>query len=242
MGLINNLLNLAYPAACGICGVKLSGIPEEAASMCDSCLTGVKRNPAPYCKTCGRSLRGAAESVDICWECRGRRFNYERSWSCFLYEGAAREMLHLLKYSKKFSLSDTFCGLFVRFMRDNPLIAADVDAVLAVPLYHTKLREREFNQARLLAEAAAKEFGFSDLSACLNRIASTRPQSELDRAQRLENVKNTFRAKNGFLLKGKNMLLVDDLFTTGATMNECAGVLKEAGANKIHCLTFARGA
>jgi ComF family protein len=242
MNLLSGLLDLAYPPFCGICESKLSEERERDLSLCSGCLDRLKSNPPPYCKGCGRSLRGAVETVDSCWECCGRRFHYERSWSCFLYEGLAKEALHLLKYSKRLYFSNMFCRLPVRFVRANPEITAGMDAAVAVPLHGTKLREREFNQAHLLAEAVAAEFGLRDLSGCLVRTAHTRPQSELDRSHRFENVRGTFSAKDPSLLRGKNILLVDDLFTTGATLNECARILKEAGAAKIHCLTFARGA
>lgn len=111
-----------------------------------------------------------------------------------------------------------------------------------MPLHNVRFREREFNQAHILTQAIAACFGIKDLSGCLKRISATRPQSELDKKERLGNIKGAFEAARGELIYKKNLLLVDDLFTTGATLNECAGVLKKAGAGKINCLTFARGA
>jgi ComF family protein len=242
MALLSGLLNMVYPAVCGICGIKLADGADADLSVCGKCLGSMKANRPPFCERCGRSMYGAVEGVEVCRECRGRRFEYERSWSCLLYEGAAKEALHLLKYSGRLSLNAVFCALTLRFMRENPEIASEMDAVIAVPLYATKLRERRFNQAHILATAVARGYGLEDLSRCLIRAHVTSPQSELDRPERQKNVRDAFKTKENILLRGKNILLADDLFTTGATLNECARVLKEAGAKKIHCLTFARGA
>lgn len=252
---LNGLLKLIYPPACGICGKKLLSKDEENLSICLSCANGIKKNLPPYCEKCGRSLTGLVKSVKICAECYGRDFYYDRTWSAFLYEGVVKEALHLLKYSKKLSLARLFCKLLAQFVWSNPEILNGVDAVLSVPLHSVKLREREFNQAHILAEAVIKDpaplniqnkknskrCGIKDLSHCLKRTVATRPQNELDKKERFNNVKDTFAVAKPKLLAGRNLLLVDDLFTTGATLNECAKVLKKAGARKIHCLTFARG-
>lgn len=235
------LLNLVYPPVCGICDKKLTKAQEENISICAGCLDEIKRNPAPYCAKCGRSLCGLTTRVEICWECSKREFYYERSWSGFIYEGVVKEALHLLKYSKKLSLSSLFCSLLIQFAKGNPEILEGMDAVLAVPLYNVKFREREFNQAHLLAAAVVREFNIKDLSAGLKRSIPTKPQSGLDKKERFENIKGTFEVITPGPLSGKNLLLIDDLFTTGATLNECAKVLKKAGAAKLHCLTFARG-
>lgn len=236
------VLNLIYPPLCVICGKKLISTSEEDLSVCSRCLNSLKRNRPPYCRKCGRSLYETTNGVDTCWECFGRNFYYERAWSCFLYEGVAKEALHLLKYSRKLSLSNFFSSSLLQFIRNNYEIVKNIDAVLAVPLHNTKLREREFNQAGLLSAAISKEFDLKDISGCLKRSVPTRPQSELDKKERFSNVKGTFEVVRADLAVGKNILMVDDLFTTGATLNECAKVLKKAGAGKIHCLTFARGA
>lgn len=241
MTILNGVLNLVYPPLCGICGKKSLKEGYETLSICEDCFNKIKRNLPPYCKKCGRSLRGLADAVELCWECFGKDFYYEKAWSCLLYEGAIKEALHLLKYSKKFSLSNLFCNLLAKFVKDNPEILMEIDGVVAVPLHSVKFREREFNQAHMLATAIVKAFNTKDLSGCLKRSIATRPQSALDKKERFDNVKGTFEATETRLVCGKNLLLVDDLFTTGATLNECARVLKKAGARRIHCLTFARG-
>lgn len=235
------LLNLIYPPACLICNTKLLDVQQQNLSICEGCLSKIKKNQPPYCIKCGRSLRGLTDNVETCWECTGRDFDYERSWSCTLYEGLTKEALHLLKYSGKLSLSNLFCSLLVQFLEENPEVLNGIEATLAVPLHNVKFRERGFNQAHILSSAVVKKFGLKDLSYCLKRAVATRPQSELDKKERFDNIKGTFEVTAPLLISGKNLLMVDDLFTTGATLNECAKVLRKAGAKKIHCLTFARG-
>lgn len=235
-----DVLNLIYPPVCVICNGKLNG-REARDHLCECCFRSIKRNLPPYCGQCGRSLANLADSVKICRECREKTFYYDMARSCYLYDGLARQLIHLLKYSGKLSLEHIFCSSMNRFLRDNPAVTAGVDAVIAVPLHHARFREREFNQAALLANAICAEFGFVNLSGCLERAVATRQQSELDRDQRQKNVEGAFRVTRHSRLHGSNLLLVDDLITTGSTLNECAKALKAAGALKINCVTFARG-
>lgn len=236
----NNLLNMIYPPVCAVCQNKI-GADTRLLAVCAACLQKVKANPAPYCEKCGRSLRNLAQGLKVCSECAGRDFYYQRAWAGFIYEGVIKEALHLLKYSKRFSLINTFGRLLAGFLRDNPQIINGVDAVAAVPLHHVRFRERGFNQAAALAGAVVREFGVADLSPCLRRKIATRPQSELDKNQRGANVRGTFEVISPQAARGENILIVDDLFTTGATLNECARVLKKCGAAGISCLAFARG-
>lgn len=239
---ISGLLDLVYPPMCGICTEKVSSEPYKTLSVCRGCLAHIRKNPPPYCVTCGRSLAGSTQNVEVCWECSGRNFYYERSWSGFLYEGILKEALLLLKYSGRISISNLFSGLLVQFIRENPEIIKAIDAVAAVPLHRSRLREREFNQSGMMAGDVAEVFNVRDISKCLKRTVNTKPQSSLDKKERFENVKDTFGVTGAELVAGKVILIIDDLFTTGATLNECAKVLKKAGAKKIHCLTLLRGA
>lgn len=238
---IDGLLHLVYPPACSICGKRLSSDGQGILLICSDCLMLVKKNRAPYCMRCGRSLRGHVDTRGACIACSGRDFHYERSWSCLLYEGAVKEALHLFKYSGMISFINLFGDLLIQFLTDNELVLEGMDAILAVPLHPVKRRERGFNQAELLTAAIIARFALQDVSRSLRRRTATRPQHELDRKERYNNVRGVFEVINPALVCGKNLLIIDDLFTTGATMNECARVLKKAGAHKIHCLTLARG-
>jgi len=241
---LNGILNLIYPPHCGICDKKLNTEieAERAYVVCSECVSDMRRNMPPYCKRCGRSIKGSTSNVEVCWECFQKSCDYKKSYSCYLYGGAARELLHRLKYSKRLSLSGILNRLTIEFLYEHLEILEGIHAVVAVPLHKVKLREREFNQAHIITKAIRREFGIKDLSKTLIRTKFTQPQSKLEKKYRFENIKGTFGTTEPKLINGKNILLVDDLFTTGATLNECARTLKESGAQKIRCLTFARGA
>jgi ComF family protein len=118
---------------------------------------------------------------------------------------------------------------------------AKVDMIVPVPLHHVSLRERGFNQAHLLSLAVSKRFGVPVRRSCLAKIRHTRPQSGLNRQERLTNLKGAFKVKDPGAVKGKNILIVDDVYTTGATVSKAAGALKEAGASKIEVAVLAKG-
>ncbi len=116
-----------------------------------------------------------------------------------------------------------------------------VDAVLPVPLYKNRLRQREFNQSALLAKYLAKGIGSTLLIDSLVKMKDTKPQVGLSSNERLKNMKNAFWIQNKEVVEGKDILLIDDVSTTGATIRECSKVLKKAGAGNIHVLTLAHG-
>jgi competence protein ComFC len=117
----------------------------------------------------------------------------------------------------------------------------DVDVVLPVPLYKKRLREREFNQSALIAKYSAERLGSILVLDSLVKIRDTKPQVGLSSNERRKNMKNAFRIQNREAVEGRDILLIDDVSTTGATIRECSRVLKKAGADNIHVLTLAHG-
>ncbi|MEI8175529.1 MAG: ComF family protein [Candidatus Omnitrophota bacterium] len=239
--LIHGFFDLLYPPLCGLCGEKITAPAAKQKVVCAACAAQLKTIRLPCCAGCGRSLEGLVETVTLCPECRGRTLYYEQSRSCFLYEGTVKEAIHRLKYSGRISFLDFFRDRFIGYLRENPALTDDIEGIIAVPLHHVRFRERGFNQAAILAKAAAQEFRTADLSACLQRIINTNPQSGLDKGSRFENVRGAFEVRDPDAVALKKILLIDDVFTTGSTLNECSRVLKGAGARSVRCCTFARG-
>ena len=167
----------------------------------------------------------------MCEECKGVDFGFESARAPLMYEGVGKEIVHALKYKG-------YTRVVERLM--TPLLLEVVrgrfDAVVPVPLHRSRLRRRGFNQAELMAKSLAKKMGAS-LSDTLEAVRSTRDQVELSGAGRRANVKGAFGAKGR--ARGR-VLLVDDVFTTGATMSECAGVLRRAGAAEVHAVSLCR--
>lgn len=201
----------------------------------------------PVCYVCRQSCSG---KYGLCERCAGKirhihppqyaKMNYiEKGWSCCYYENTVKECIHLFKYRKHIGLIDIFGDIMEKFARENG-IAKDADLIVPVPVHPAKKRERSYNHAEVLARRLAKTFDISSDFKNLKKLKWTRAQSELDREKRLTNVRDSFIALDRSVFRGKNVLLVDDVYTTGATVNECAKTLLNAEAKKVSALTLAR--
>lgn len=214
-----NFLNLIYPSHCHVCKVHLEALNETG--LCDLCKSQIKRNPKPYSKD--------------------KKYYFERAYSACLYQDVLKELIHLFKYKEKIALGRFLSSLMVDFLKNNPEILDGIDMISFVPLQNNRLRERGFNQSRILAFHISKGSGIP-LSDTLKKTRRTENQNELSRSRRLLNLNGAFEIKkNTGSLAGLKILLVDDVMTTGATLNECAKTLSEAGAREIICFTLARG-
>lgn len=230
-----NFVNLLYPIHCAICRKNLD--PLDNFYVCTFCISMIKQNPKPYCESCGRSAQGAKT---ICRECRKAPFHFERARSACLYEGVLKELLHLFKYKRRISLSNILSRLMIDFIKEDGHFLDGVDIITFVPLANKRLRERGFNQSEVLALGLAKEFGIP-MSDAIEKPRATKPQNELSRNERLVNLNGAFKMKNKIGLENLKILLVDDVMTTGATLNECSKTLLGSGAETVRCLTLARG-
>lgn len=151
-----------------------------------------------------------------------------------------RECIHHFKYRKKAYLARPLGELLIDRMREDKDLG-EADFLIPVPLDGRRLREREFNQAHLLAQGVSRYFNIPISSRNLRRVRRVPPQTQLSRKEREKNVKGLFQVRKGEKYKGRKILLIDDVFTTGATVNECARVLKQAEAEEVQVLTVARG-
>jgi len=180
---------------------------------------------------------------DFCPECRKMRPAFDFARSACLYESALRELIHKFKYGNRRALSGVFAGIMLDFIKEDPRLIKDMDIITFVPLHRRKAHARAFNQSELLARNIGREFGIPVIG-CLEKIRPTKNQNELSREDRLVNVKGAFRIKpnqSADAVSGRGILLIDDVMTTGATLDETSRVLMVAGAKTVHCLTLARG-
>lgn len=171
---------------------------------------------------------------DLCTICRESQVNFDAAYSFGSYEGPLKQLIHLLKYAKVESLAAPLSRLLVQAM---PL--EHFDFVIAMPMHWRKRWERGFNQAELLAKPLAKRRGLK-MSTVLRRERYTKAQAGLTEPQRRENLKGSFSVRNPEQIAGKRILLIDDVFTTGATLRTAAATLKDAGASHVTALTLAR--
>ncbi|MBL7068298.1 MAG: ComF family protein [Candidatus Omnitrophica bacterium] len=189
------------------------------------------------CYICGEKL---AENKGLCDRCLSKIETNAFGIAACRYEGVIKEALRLFKYKNAFSLINTFSRLFAEFI-DRNIDMRKIDLIIPVPLHPVKLRERGFNQARLLAQPIARRYNVPISISNLIKVKYTKPQSGLNRNQRLRNLRNAFSVKKAGPLKGKKILLIDDVYTTGTTVNKASYALKRAGALEVKTLTLARG-
>ena len=148
-------------------------------------------------------------------------------------------MIHTFKYNHKPGIEKYLSKLICNFVHHYHIPVTHCDYVIPIPLSYAKLREREFNQAQLLADTLAKHFGLPLLDDNLNRLRDTVSQTELDKQSRWRNIQGAFGLKSTAAMKEKTILLIDDVLTTGATASEAALTLKNAGAKAVFVLTVA---
>jgi ComF family protein len=218
-------LDWVYPPRCGGCG-------SIGSRFCDHCLQETQIIQPPVCLICGQSLKNGG----TCRNCRQTPpgFVAMRSWA--LFSGPLRKALHRLKYKRDVALGDTLAQPLIRLLA---LTGWTIDFVTAVPSGVARRAERGYNQAALLARPIALSQGMPLKLEALCKSRETRSQVGLNALERLRNVENAFQANSGYA-RGKRILLVDDVATSGATVMACARVLTQAGAQQVFVLTLAR--
>lgn len=228
------------PVQCAICDVGLSDDPVPF--FCRSCWDGIQPLCGPFCPCCGRPFASSYAlqySPDhVCGACRSDPPAYTRAWSLYLYASPLQEAVRLFKYNKKVALADALSALMNRAMIEHAHI--DMDVIIPVPLHPARLRTREYNQSLLLADRVSRARHIPLSYENLIRTRETAPQTELSRAVRLKNLRRAFAVRRPEDVAGKRVLLIDDVFTTGTTVNECAKTLCKAGAAEVYVCTLAR--
>ena len=234
-GIRDALRSLVFPAHCAHCGVAV----DEGRDFCSRCLHGIERVRSPKCEICSQPFHGMIEEVE-CPNCAGEAFSFDVAVCVVRSRGPVRELLHRLKYGREIWIARVLAGLMREGFEDRRLALREIDALVPVPLHAVRMREREFNQAALLAGQLSKERGIP-VAEVLKRVRSTGTQTKLDRRRRRQNLRNAFTLKSGSKVEGMSLLLVDDVLTTGSTLDACASVLMEHGASSVCALTLARG-
>lgn len=227
------LLDLLYPTGirCCICG------SQGHRAVCERCLSAVEFFEGITCYKCGKSLRDSYQD-NLCPDCKDHSFEYERAFSCFEYRSVGKELIYSLKFKGEVRVSDIIAELMKDRIKNENL---KIDAVVPVPIHPNKLKTRGFNQSYLIAEALGQKLD-KPLLDCLIRIRETKEQYNLDRVQRFTNIVDAFSVKILYNMnKYNNILLVDDIYTTGSTVNECSKMLKKAGVKSIFVITAATG-
>ena len=229
---------LLYPPRCMVCGEVLS-LREKRYGLCARCKPSVTVIKDPFCMKCGKKL--SDRSLEYCEDCEetGKNRFFSAGRGIYLYDGVMREVMYRFKYKNKRYYADYFARqarrLYQRWIND---IAPDI--ILPVPMYRGKMRKRGYDQAKCFATALSKVFDIKVGKGILSRVRSTKPQKGLSGAQRRLNLKNAFHVR-GNLVQSQRILLVDDIYTTGSTVDAAAEALKNAGAASVCCMYICVG-
>ncbi len=232
-----SLVDIIYPRYCQICSSSIDDSSHDG--VCASCLEKINVNVSPFCKKCGSCLRGVKTAKDSCSKCRHKQYYFDRAMSVCEYAGIARKCIQLFKYKRKLKIGRNLSIIMLAFLKEHFNVES-IDLITAVPLHKSKLKERGFNQAEILAEYIRLNL---NLPACfdnLKRVRKTLSQYQLPPEKRQMNISGAFDCIDKAFFTDKAVLIVDDIFTTGATLNECSRVLKNAGAKRVYTLTVAR--
>ncbi|SDH16428.1 ComF family protein [Bosea robiniae] len=232
---LHGLLGIVYPPTCIACRAATG----EAQALCPACWRGVGFIERPYCERLGTPFPVDLGAGLLSPAAIADPPVFARARAVCRFDGTARELVHRLKYGDRVELSLTLGRMMAQAGRE---LIGDADLILPVPLHRTRLWRRRFNQAAALAQVVAREAGLPLATTALTRIRRTRQQVGLTRVQRADNLQGAFHipaAMRG-LVEGRRALLVDDVLTTGATVNAASRALLRAGASAVDVLTFAR--
>jgi ComF family protein len=238
MRFFRHILDFILPTHCSYCNspVHDSSLPY----FCSSCWAEFSPIQGAVCPCCGKPFESPETLTNSpgheCGSCRLHPPAFDQALSTGYFEGALREAIHQFKYRPCRSLGKTLG----QWMAEHIRLCSGIDLVMPVPLHTKRLRQRGFNQALLLAHRMCETHRLPLSCDNLARVRPTRPQVELTGEERIKNVAGAFALQKPCAVSEKKVLLIDDVFTSGATMNECAIVLKKAGAAQVTALTLAR--
>jgi ComF family protein len=225
------LLVHVFPPRCPACQV----VVEVQHNFCAPCFQALRPIADPQCACCGMPFAFSVGVAAQCPECLSAPPSYQRARAALVYDAVSAPLVRALKFHDRY----TGLGRAARMMQaahgDQP-----VDVVVPVPLHWRRLLTRHYNQAALLAYGVAQQLGRPCAPRALKRTRYTRPQMRMKRAERLKNVRNLFAVRDLAAVQQKHVLLVDDVITTGATVNACAEALLRAGAQSVSVVALAK--
>ena len=231
------LLDIVFPPHCHSCH---AFIPEAGdLHLCPACRGEVHAILSPLCSLCGIPFATAGGIDHPCGACTASPPRYTAARAAVTFDGVARDLIHRFKYDRKVHLARPLTLLAGEALFPF-IVTTGADLILPVPLHRRRLRERGFNQAVLLGRPLARGWRIPLVVDNLKRIRWTEPQVTLSAAEREANVRGAFALADPPGVRGKTILLVDDVYTTGSTVLECSRVLRRAGAAAVYVITVAR--
>ena len=240
---LESMMDWLYPSRCRACSGSIQGRDYEY--FCSTCWPQIQLVAHPFCTICGRPFPDSSGDDHACGVCLARNphFAQAHSWACYPREEATehplRQVIQKFKYGRKVALGKPLGRLMARGCEEF-LAACKAEAIIPVPLHPRRLRWRGFNQSVLLARQISRAYNIPVDCFTLFRKIDTPPQTQLPEEDRRKNMRRAFALAEESAMSGKRVLLVDDVYTSGATVNECSRVLKRGGAREVFVLTLAR--
>ncbi|SES84135.1 comF family protein [Natronincola peptidivorans] len=234
---IEALLDLIYPPSIKCISCNCYSNLKGECGLCSECISNISFIKENCCKKCWKPLSDPWRN-DICIECEEAKHHFKRAVSAVAYEGRIKGLVFRFKYHDATYLSRYMAYMMADIMKKEKIKG---DKLMAVPLYHRKEKERGYNQSHLLAKYISKHMEIPYEKANLTRVEDTKVMHNLSKKQRKLNVENAFKIIKPMGIIGKEIILIDDIFTTGTTVDACSRLLLEAGAKEVNVVTFARG-
>ncbi len=225
-------LSFLYPAQCRVCESVL-GL-ESVPYVCNSCWSKIDVIQQPWCEICG-----SPNSGELCDDCAANPPQYGKLRAIANYDNTLQTVIHLFKFEKRKTLAVSLAKLVLNHFPIDIHIA-EYDYILPIPIHKKRLQERGFNQAILIANQISKEYGINVSTDTLIKQKNTSPQSSLNRQERQTNIIGAFELQQNAVVTGKRILVLDDVYTTGATVREAVKVLWYADPAEVDVITLAR--
>ena len=227
------IVNFLYPPICPICGTRV----VEAHCLCSDCYKRLNFITNPCCQVCGRPFEYKGLNDLICGACLKKKPAFSMARSVLEYDDFSKQLILAYKHGDRTDLTP----LLTKFLiQAESIIFQDVDMIIPVPLHWTRFLHRRYNQSSLLGKALGIKLKIPFNSNILKRIRMTESQGKKTHHAREKNIKNAFRVVHSKTIQGKTILLIDDVMTTGATIQECTKTLRKAGAKEVKVLTLYR--
>ena len=231
------LTELLFPTLCLSCSKVLS--ERGGHPFCPECFAGIRFINGPLCPVCGIPYPAEASPDHVCGDCLLKKRHIKTSRSLGVYESILHDAIHAFKYGGNLTLGERLGRLMAE--HDYPSFRIrDYSLILPVPLHPRRLRQRGFNQSVILAREISRRHGVAMDFRTLRRIVDTESQAGLKKEERRSNIRQAFCTADPERVRGQNILLVDDVYTTGSTLGECAKTLLKGGAEAVGALTLAR--
>ena len=234
---LRNIADVIFPPRCLGCA---EIIPQQSLqAFCEACKEKIRFITGSHCPVCGMAFFDSPAPNHLCGNCLESKPFFHLARAVASYETLILDLIHQFKYGRNISTGAVLASFMAEFSFPD-FDFTDYSLIIPVPLHIRRLRERSFNQALILAKAIGKKYRIPVNFSLLKRQKLTLTQTGLDKKEREKNIKGAFTVTDNAKIEGKNIILVDDVYTTGATINQCAKTLIKAGASKVAVLTLAR--